>query len=80
MNYDYVESQNFCEKIGLRWLGDDFVRVADHAAYETGFTQHQVNIAMQHHLWQVRWLFCANNYSLWQRILLALHFLLGREV
>ena len=75
--YDYGSSKIYCESIGLAWLGDDFVRLADADAHRLGMTQEQVEKAMRHHLWQVRWLFTPKNYSMRQRIGLALMFLFG---
>ena len=77
MNYDYTASEAYCKSIGLFWLGDDFVRDADTEAHALGFTQEQVEAAMRHHLWQVKWLFTPSTYNWKQRILLALHFLFG---
>lgn len=77
MHYDYDGSKNYCEQIGLVWLGDDFVRAADMDAYQYGFTQAQVDIAMRHHLWQIHHLFDPKSYGLKQRFLLACHFLFG---
>lgn len=77
LNYDYTKSKDYCEYLGLYWLGDDFVRAADSAAKSLEFTQDQVDMAMKHHLWQVKWLFTPQNYSWWQRIILALYFLFG---
>lgn len=77
LNYDYTSSKLYCESIGLKWLGDDFVRSADSEAFSLGFTQEQVDSAMKHHLWQVRWLFTPGSYRWYQRVFLALYFLTG---
>lgn len=79
LNYDYSASKQYCKNIGLVWLGDDFVREADTEAFQLNFTQEQVNAAMKHHLWQVKWLFDPTHYSYFQRILLAFYFLTGRK-
>lgn len=73
--YDYTASKAYAENIGLVWLGDKFVESADKEAYSLNFTQPQVDAAMRHHLWQVKWLFTPRSYSFIQRILIALHFL-----
>lgn len=78
LHYDYTESYQYCEDIGLHWLGDDFLIEADKDAFLTGFTQNQVDVAMRHHLWQVRHLFNPKSYKWYQRILLAFHFIFGR--
>lgn len=77
LHYNYTSSKAYCEQIGLIWLGDDFVRNADEDAFNHGFTQEQVDIAMRHHLWQVKWLFTPKNYGFIQRIGIALYFLFG---
>ncbi len=77
MNYDYTASESFCESIGLFWVGDDFVRDADDEAKKLNFTQEQVDAAMRHHLWQVKWLFTPKNFSWRYRIAVALFFLFG---
>ena len=77
LKYDYAKSKAYCEHIGLRWLGDDFVRDADAAAWEHNFTQEQVDIAMMHHLAQVLWLFTPKIYTWPQRLVIALFFLTG---
>lgn len=77
MNYDYSASKNYCEQLGLVWLGDDFVRAADTEANQLNFTQEQVDVAMRHHLWQVRWLFSPKSYTFLGRAKLALFFLTG---
>lgn len=79
MNYDYVESKAFCKSIGLVWLGDDFVRAADEEAFKLNFTQDQIDAAMRHHFWQVKFLFDPKSYKWYKRPLLAWHFLFGRS-
>lgn len=78
LNYDYTASKAYCESIGLFWLGDDFIRAADAEAFALNFTQEQVDAAMRHHLWQVRFLFNPKTYKWKMRIALALHFLFGK--
>lgn len=77
LHYDYSASKEFCKSIDLIWLGDDFVKAADTEAYDMAFTQAQVDAAMRHHLWQVKWLFTPSNYGWKGRIGIALMFLFG---
>ena len=79
LHFDYTISKAYCEQLGLVWLGDDWVRDADEDAHFYHFTQEQVDVAMRHHLWQVKTLFTPRNYSFWQRILIAAYFLFGFE-
>lgn len=77
LHYKYKKSQAFCEQIGLVWLGDDFVRASDAEAFKLKFTQKQVDAAMRHHLWQVKFLFTPTTYPYLSRIKLAFMFLTG---
>jgi hypothetical protein len=77
LHYDYVQSRKYCEQIGLVWLGDDFIANADADAFTFSFTQAQVDVAMRHHLWQVKHLFTPASYPFRTRLLLALYFLTG---
>jgi hypothetical protein len=75
--FDYTASKQFCYQCGLVWLGDDFIAGADKDAWLHSFTQEQVDIAMRHHLWQVKCLFTPSFYRWYQRLLLAFFFLTG---
>jgi hypothetical protein len=74
--FNYTASKQFCYEIGLVWI-DGMVEAPDLDAWLHGFTQEQVDIAMRHHLWQVKFLFTPRTYRWWQRILLAFFFLTG---
>lgn len=78
LNYNYSVSKEYCESLGLIWLGEDFIRAADTDAKSLGFTQEQVDTAMRHHLWQVRFLFDPKSYVWYARIGMAYHFLFGK--
>ena len=78
LNYDYSRSRDYCQFIGLQWLGDDFVTGADAEAYFLEFTQEQVDAAMRHMLWHIKFLFTPQSYGAWQRIKIALWFLFGK--
>lgn len=78
LNYDYTASKLFCEQNGMNWLGDEFVRAADHDAFNLQFTQEQIDLAMRHHIWQVKFLFSPKSYTFKNRFILALHFLFGK--
>lgn len=77
LNYSYDTSKSYCKQMGMLWLGDDFVSASDKEAYDLRFTQEQVDAAMRHHLWQVKWLFTPNNYKLLDRIKIAIFFIFG---
>ena len=79
LNFDYAPSRAYAESIGLTWLGDDYAGLvnADREAAELGMTQTQVDGCMRHHLWQMKWVMTPSNYSLSDRIKLAVHFLSG---
>jgi len=77
MHYDYTASKEFCKEIGLIWLGDQFISDVDADAALHNFTQEQVDVAMKHHLWQVKFLFTPKSYTYVSRIKLAIYFLTG---
>jgi len=74
-NYDYAKS--LCEELGLVWLGDEYVAIADKSAFQAGFSQHQTDVAMHHCLWHVKTLFTPSNYTFVQRLFIAFYFLTG---
>ena len=78
LHYNYDASKRCCEAWGLKWLGDDFIRVADAEAKMNDFTQVQVDVAMKHMLWHVRWRFSPQNYNWKQRLAMAWWFLSGK--
>lgn len=79
LNYDYTNSKTYCEQIGLYWLGDDFQPLvnADAAAKAADFTQAQVDVAMMHHLYQIKLLFTPKSYKYLGRLKIAFLFLTG---
>jgi len=80
MHYDYEASKKYCTSIGLVWLGDNFILEADKDAFNAGFTQEQVDLAIRHYLWRVKYLFTPKNYSWVSRILIVVYFLTGWNV
>lgn len=77
LHFDYTAAKQYCKDLGLVWLGDDWVRNADQDAWVEGFSQQQLDIALQHHLWQVKWIFTPCNYTWYQRLFLAFYFITG---
>lgn len=77
LNFNYDSSRAYCQQIGLVWLGDSFLIAADADAKLLNMTQEQVDCAMRHHLWNVRYLFTPSNYSFIQRLKIAFYFLTG---
>lgn len=77
LHFSYAESKDFCEKLGLKWLGDEWVRNADDEAWLEGFSQKQVDVAMKHHLIQIKCLFSPNLYRWRDRALMAFYFISG---
>ena len=78
MLYDLSPSREYCERIGLVWLGDDYLAPAMKEAFELGFTQAKFDAAMRHSMDHVKRLFTPSNYTWRQRLMLAAHFLFGR--
>lgn len=76
--YNYSSGEAYAKKLGLVWIPEWVVNFDQHAAANR-FTQAQVDIAIQHHLIQVRHLFNPSTYTFPRRIALALHFIFGRS-
>ena len=78
-HYDYSDAKQYCQQIGLVWLGDDFPALIhmDADAEANGMTQAQVDIGMRHHLSQVAYLFNPKSYRWPARLGIALYFLTG---
>ena len=78
LNYNYEVWPDYCKAHGLIWI-PEWVENFDQLAKAHGYTQAQVDIAIQSHLVQVEHLFSPKTYNWKQRILLALWFLFGRK-
>lgn len=76
LHFDYTASKAYCAQIGLTWL-EGMVDNADADCFAAGMTQAQVDIAMRHHLWNVRHLFDPKAYKWRDRLKLVLWFLVG---
>jgi len=76
MHYDYHKSAAYSKQIGLTWSAHH-VENFDQMAKAHGFTQAQVDIALQHHLWNVRQVMVREHYGMRKRIALALYYLFG---
>lgn len=74
LHFDYTASKAYCEQIGLVWA-DGLVDAADEDCFKAGMTQSQIDVALQHHLWNVKHLFNPSAYIFMDRIKLALWFL-----
>lgn len=77
MNYDYAASKQYCENIGLTWLGDAYLINIDREAKALGFTQAEVDWCIRTHLYQVKFLFTPKNYPFLHRLAIAFYFLTG---
>lgn len=77
-NYNYTDAEAYAKACGIFLLPDKLLEF-DQMAQAHGFSQAQVNVAIQIHIRHVSWLFDPKNYSLKQRIALALWFLFGRK-
>ena len=76
MNYNFSAAESYAKSCNLSLLPEKIAEF-DQLASAHGFTQAQVDIAMQLHIRQTAWNFYPGNYSLKKRIKLALHFLFG---
>lgn len=77
-NFNYESGIAYAKKLGLTWI-PEWVEDFDQQAAAHGYTQAQVDLAIQHHLQQVKHLFSTSTYTFRQRVLLALHFIFGRK-
>lgn len=80
MNFNYSASEAYAKKLGLFWR-PDWLTDFDQQAAASCFSQAQVDIAIQHHLFAVRnRLFNPSTYTIGQRLLLAAHFIFGKGI
>jgi hypothetical protein len=79
MNFNYSQWPDYCKKNGLVWI-PEWVENFDQLAKAHGYTQAQVDIAIQAHLVQIKHLFTPTIYTFKQRIALAFHFLFRRKL
>ena len=79
MNYDYSSGEKYAKACGLIWM-QEWVEGFDELAKAHGFTQAQVDVAIQSHLYNVsKFLFNPKTYTFKPRVLLASWFLFGRK-
>lgn len=76
MHYSYDKSRQLCAEQGLVFDERVIQSIDPHFKLHK-FTQTQVDAALQAHIYEVKRLFTPKNYSLGQRIKIALYFLLG---
>ncbi|RAU21087.1 hypothetical protein CU669_15130 [Paramagnetospirillum kuznetsovii] len=75
--YDYTAAKAYSDQLGLTWA-DAWLPAIDKTFADNGLTQAQVDVALREWSWRIKWIFTPSNYSKWQRIKLAAHFLFGR--
>lgn len=78
MKFNYSNAEVYAKSCGLV-LQAERLQEFDQLAAAHGFTQSQVDVAMQIHIRHIAWLFNPKNYTFKQRILVALYFLFGRK-
>lgn len=74
LNYDHDDGKRYCEHIGLKW-DFEFAQRVDTIAHEQGITQEQFDTMVREHAWRIKVLFSPRAYSIYQRVVIALHFL-----
>ena len=79
MNYNYTGAEAYAKQIGLVWE-DKMVENFDQQAHAFNFTQAQIDMALQHGLWNIRHVMQPKTYSFKQRVGIAFCFLLGKEI
>lgn len=80
LHFDYRASKDFCEMLGLVWLGNEFMKDVDEEAWILGFDQQQMDAAIKHHLVLIHWLFTPANHGWFRRIRIAVYFLTGLKL
>lgn len=72
--YNFTASETYAKSLGIFLLPDKVVEF-DQLAAAHGFTQAQVDVAMQMHIRHIAWLLTPKSYNWKQRFALAFHFL-----
>lgn len=78
LQYNYSQARAHCAQAGMTFI-EALLPQTDAEFTRAHMTQTQVDIAMDLHIWALRYIFTPKNYSFWQRIGLALHFLFSRK-
>lgn len=78
LNYDYDPSRAYCDQLNMTF-DEAGIDNADQIFHAAGLDQMQVDAVMALHIWRVKWLFTPINYTVIQRIKLALFFLFNRD-
>ncbi len=73
LHYDHQKGKDFCECNLMQW-DTGFAERMDQVAHAQGVTQEQWDVMVREYAWRVKCLFNPANYTLTQRIGLALHF------
>ncbi len=75
--YHYGASREYAEQLGMSWM-EEWVPAIDKLFAEMGLSQDEVDLLMREYMWRIKHLFTTSNYTFWQRVKIALYFLLGR--
>jgi hypothetical protein len=78
LHYDYSAAQQRVSLFGMT-IRDQDIREVDVRFRELDLTQEQVTELVVEHAWRVRWVMSPWNYSVINRIKMALIFLFARE-
>lgn len=79
MTYNFTSAEAYAKSHGI-FLLPDKVAEFDQIATAHGFTQAQVDVAMQMHIRHIAWIMNPKTYSYKQRLMLAFHFLFRRKL
>lgn len=75
-SYDWQPVRDYCASIGMR-VDEPGLQMADAEAAKYGLTQEQFDASLRLHAWRMKFFFTPSNYTIVQRIMLALYFLFG---
>jgi hypothetical protein len=78
LTYGYDRARRRSQELGLPWHADLAVQ-SDALFARLGLSQAQVDVLSVHHRHLIKWLFSPRAYRWWQRLAIALHFIIGRN-
>lgn len=77
-NYNYDDARLYCKGLGIEFI-EEWIIEPDKRFAALELTQYQVDVLMREHIWHVSALFSPGDYSIMDRIKMALYFLLSNK-
>ncbi len=79
MTHDLINTRRYCDKLGLVYFGDNYMKPFQQMAIEQGLSQQQFDASVWCALLHTRHLLTPQNFTWLGRIGLAWHFLFGKQ-